>query len=83
MDSDEQPGSRLGDDLRRMFRERGLDFFNQDEEQRHANEPTDDTMAALQIKDTVTQSSDGQATESMSEASLNMRPEILSQLQYV
>jgi hypothetical protein len=42
MDSDEQPGTRLRENLRRMFKERGLDFFDQDDEQRQANKPIDD-----------------------------------------
>jgi len=66
-----------------MFLERGLDFFNQDEEQRRSNEPTDDEVAALETKDTANQLSDGQTTESMPEAPSNMRSEILPQLQYV
>lgn len=84
MDSDEQSGSRLGENLRRMFLERGLDFFNQDEEERRANKPTDDEGATAQSKDTVNQVSDGQTTETTSpEALSNMRLEILPQLQYV
>jgi mediator of RNA polymerase II transcription subunit 17 len=84
MDSDEQPGSRLGENLRRMFSERGYDFFNQDEEQRQANKPTDDEGVTAQSKDTVNQLSDGQTTETTSpEALSNMRLEILPQLQYV
>jgi mediator of RNA polymerase II transcription subunit 17 len=84
MDSDEQPGSRLGENLRRMFLERGYDFFNQDEEQRQANKPTEDEGATSQSKDTVNQLSDGQTTETTSpEALSNMRLEILPQLQYV
>jgi hypothetical protein len=70
-----------------MFEERGLDFFDQDEEQRQANKPaTDDyaQAAASQSKDNVSKLSDGQNTESMSpEALSNMRLEILPQLQYV
>lgn len=66
-----------------MFSERGLDFFSQDEEQRHANEPTDDKVAALETKATVNQLSDGQTMESTPEALSNMRLEILPQLQYV
>jgi len=84
--SDEQPGTRLGENLRRIFLERGLDFFDQDEEQRKANKPPDDQVAASQSqsKDAVNQSSDGQTTESVSpEALSNMRHEILPQLQYV
>ena len=84
MDSDEQPGSRLGEDLRRMFLERGYDFFDQDEEQRQAHKPTDDQEADAQSNDTVNQSADGQSTETTSpEALSNMRLEILPQLQYV
>jgi hypothetical protein len=84
MDSDEQPGSRLGEDLRRMFLERGFDFFNQDEEQRQAHKPADDEEAAPQSKDIVNQPSDSQTTETTSpEALSNMRLEILPQLQYV
>jgi len=84
MDSDEQPGSRLGEDLRRMFLERGYDFFNQDEEQRQAHKPADDQGGASQSKDTVKQPSDGQTAEATSpEALSNMRLEILPQLQYV
>ena len=66
-----------------MFLERGLDFFSQDEEQRHANELTDDKMAAPETRDTVNQLSDGQTMESTPEALSNMRLEILPQLQYV
>lgn len=66
-----------------MFLERGLDFFNQDEEQRHANERTDDKVAALETNDAVNQLSDGQTMESTPEALSNMRLEILPQLQYV
>jgi len=66
-----------------MFSERGRDFFNQDEEQRHANESTDDKAAALEAEDTVNQLSDGQTMESTPEALSNMRLEILPQLQYV
>lgn len=84
MDSDEQPGSRLGEDLRRMFLERGFDFFNQDEEQRQAHKPADDQEAASQSKDTVNEPLDDQTTETTSpEALSNMRLEILPQLQYV
>ena len=84
MDSDEQPGSRLGEDLRRMFLERGFDFFNQDEEQRQAHKPADDQEAVSQSKDAVNQPSDSQTTETTSpEALSNMRLEILPQLQYV
>jgi mediator of RNA polymerase II transcription subunit 17, fungi type len=83
MDSDEQPGSRLGENLRRMFLERGLDFFDQDEEKRHTNESTDDQVPALQSKDTANPLSDGRATESIPEAPSNMRLDILPQLQYV
>jgi mediator of RNA polymerase II transcription subunit 17, fungi type len=84
VDSDEQPGSRLGENLRRMFSERGYDFFNQDEEQRQANKPTDDEGATSQSKDTVNSLLDGQTTETTSpEALSNMRLEILPQLQYV
>jgi mediator of RNA polymerase II transcription subunit 17 len=83
MDSDEQPGSRLGEDLRRMFLERGFDFFDQGEEQRQAHKPADDQEAS-QSKDTVDEPSDGQTTETTSpEALSNMRLEILPQLQYV
>ena len=71
-------------DLRRMFLERGYDFFNQDEEQRQAHKPADDQEAASQSKDTVNQPSDGQTTETTSpEALSNMRLEIVPQLQYV
>ena len=68
-----------------MFEERGLDFFDQDEEQRQANKPaTDDYAAASQSRDNLSKLSDGQNTESMSpEALSNMRLEILPQLQYV
>jgi mediator of RNA polymerase II transcription subunit 17 len=66
-----------------MFLERGLDFFDQDEEKRHTNESTDDQVPALQSKDSVNQLSDGQTTESIPEAPSNMRLEILPQLQYV
>jgi mediator of RNA polymerase II transcription subunit 17 len=84
MDSDEQPGTRLRENLRRMFKERGLDFFDQDDEQRQANKPIDDPVVSLQSKDTMNPSSDGQNTESMSpEALSNMRSEIMPQLQYV
>jgi mediator of RNA polymerase II transcription subunit 17, fungi type len=84
MDSDEQPGSRLGEDLRRMFLERGYDFFNQDEEQRQAYKPVNDQEAASLSKDTMNQPSDDQTTETTSlEALSNMRLEILPQLQYV
>jgi mediator of RNA polymerase II transcription subunit 17 len=78
MDSDEQPGSRLGENLRRMFLERGLDFFDQEEEKRHTNERTDDQVPAVQSNDM-----DGQTTEPIPEAPSNMRLEILPQLQYV
>ncbi|KAF8505758.1 subunit 17 of mediator complex-domain-containing protein [Russula emetica] len=78
---DEQPGSRLGENLRRMFLERGYDFFNQDEDQRQAHKPVDDQEAASQSKDTVNQPSDDQTTETTSpEALSNMRLEILPQL---
>jgi mediator of RNA polymerase II transcription subunit 17, fungi type len=87
MDRDEQPGTRLGENLRRMFLERGLDFFNQDEEQRQANKPvTEDHAASSQSRenDNVNKLSDGQNTETMSpEALSNMRLEILPQLQCV
>src|SRR6266852_2663865 len=84
MDSDEQPGSRLGEDLRRMFLERGFDFFDQGEEQRQAHKPADDQGVVSQSKDTVNEPSDGQATETTSpEALSNMRLEILPQLQCV
>jgi mediator of RNA polymerase II transcription subunit 17 len=66
-----------------MFLERGLDFFSQDEEQRHANELTDDKVATLDTRDTVNQLSDGQTMESTPEALSNMRLEILPQLQCV
>ena len=66
-----------------MFSERGLDFFNQDEEQRRTNEPPDEHDAEPQSKDTVTESLDGQNAEAMSpEALSNMRLEILPQLRY-
>jgi hypothetical protein len=66
-----------------MFLERGYDFFNQDEEQRQANKPTNDEGATSQSNDTVNQLSD-QTTETTSpEALSNMRLEILPQLQYV
>jgi mediator of RNA polymerase II transcription subunit 17, fungi type len=84
MDSDEQPGSRLGEDLRRMFLERGFDFFDQGEEQRQAHKPADDQEAASHSKDTVKEPSDCQTTETTSpEALSDMRLEILPQLQYV
>ena len=84
MDSDEQPGSRLGEDLRRMFLERGYDFFNQDEEERRAHEPADNQEAADQSKDTANEPLDGQTVKATSpEALSNMRLEILPQLQYV
>jgi len=84
MDSDEQPGTRLRENLIRMFEERGSDFFDQDDEQRQANKPTGDPVVTLQSKDTTNQSSDGQNTESTSpEALSKMKPEILPQLQYV
>jgi mediator of RNA polymerase II transcription subunit 17 len=79
---DEPPGTQLGENLRRMFLERGLDFFNQDEEQRRTNEPPNEHDAG-QSKDTVTETLDGQNAEAMSpEALSNMRLEILPQLQY-
>ncbi|KAI0307178.1 subunit 17 of mediator complex-domain-containing protein [Multifurca ochricompacta] len=77
---DEHPGTRLGENLRRMFLERGLDFFDQDEEQRWANEPFDNHDVASQppIPETVP---GGQNTEPMSPETLsNMRLEILPQL---
>ncbi|KAI9508929.1 subunit 17 of mediator complex-domain-containing protein [Russula earlei] len=78
---DEHPGTKLGENLRRIFVERGLDFFDQDEEQRKASKPIDGQVAAPQSKDAVNQLSDGQTTESMSpEALSNMRLEILPQL---
>lgn len=84
MDSDEQPGTRLGENLRRMFLERGLDFFNQDEEQRQANKSIDVQVAATQPKDTMNPSLDAQTTESISpEALSNLKLEILPQLQCV
>jgi mediator of RNA polymerase II transcription subunit 17 len=78
---DEPPGTQLGENLRRMFFERGLDFFNQDEEQRRINEPPDEHTAESQSRDT--EPLDGQKAEAMSpEALSNMRLEILPQLQY-
>lgn len=78
---DEPPGTQLGENLRRMFLERGLDFFNQDEEQRRTNEHPDAHGAKPQSRDTVTESLDGQNAEAMSpEALSNMRLEILPQL---
>ena len=78
---DEPPGTQLGENLRRMFLERGLDFFNQDEEQRRVNEPPSEDGAEPQSRDT--ESPDGQNAEAMSpEALANMRLEILPQLQY-
>lgn|ERR1700744_4037890 len=78
---DEAPGTQLGENLRRMFSERGLDFFNQDEEQRRINEPPNEHGAESQSRDT--ESIEGQNTEAMSpEALSNMRLEILPQLQY-
>ncbi|KAH9062717.1 subunit 17 of mediator complex-domain-containing protein [Lactarius vividus] len=74
---DEPPGTQLGENLRRVFLERGLDFFNQDEEQRWTNEPPDEHSSEPQS----TESLDGQNTEAMSpEALSNMRLEILPQL---
>lgn len=62
-----------------MFFERGLDFFNQDEEQRRINEPPDEHTAESQSRDT--EPLDGQKAEAMSpEALSNMRLEILPQL---
>jgi hypothetical protein len=58
---DEPPGTQLGDNLRRMFLERGLDFFNQDEEQRRINEPPDEHAAEPQSGDN--ESLDGQNAE--------------------
>ncbi|KAF8261393.1 subunit 17 of mediator complex-domain-containing protein [Lactarius quietus] len=73
---DEPPGTQLGENLRRMFLERGLDFFNQDEEQRRINEPPNEPQSVD------TESLDGQNAEAMSpEALSNMRLEILAQLQ--
>ena len=36
VDRVESPGAKIGEDLRRIFQERGLDFFEQREEQRTA-----------------------------------------------
>jgi hypothetical protein len=84
-DRDEQPGTRLGENLRRMFSERGLDFFNQDPEQRQANKSaSEDHLPSSQSGNVVNKSSDSQNTESMSpEALSNMRLDILPKLQYV
>ena len=81
MSRNEPPGTQLGENLRRMFLERGLDFFNQDEEQRRVDEPLNEHGAGLQSRDT--ESLDDQRAEAMSpEALSNMRNEILPQLQY-
>jgi mediator of RNA polymerase II transcription subunit 17, fungi type len=84
-DRDEQPGTRLGENLRRMFSERGSDFFNQDPEQRQANKSaSEDHLSSSQSGDVMNNSSDSQNTESMSpEALSNMRLDILPKLQYV
>jgi mediator of RNA polymerase II transcription subunit 17, fungi type len=75
------PGTQLGENLRRMFLERGLDFFNQDEEQRRVDEPLNEQGAGLQSRDT--ESLDDQRAEAMSpEALSNIRLEILPQLPY-
>ncbi|SRR6266702_1752816 len=80
---DEPPGTQLGENLRRMFLERGLDFFNQDEEERRTNEPPNEHGAEPQSRDTVTETLDSQNADAMSpEALSNMRLEILPQLQY-
>ncbi|KAI0268274.1 subunit 17 of mediator complex-domain-containing protein [Gloeopeniophorella convolvens] len=79
---DEPPGAQLGENLRRMFLERGLDFFDQDAEQRRKNKQSDDDPdAEPQSTEAAPQSTDPLNVESVSpEDLLNMRLEIIPQL---
>lgn len=79
--SPESPGAKLGDNLRRIFVERGLDFFEQDAEERQANK---EVKKEKEEKDNVKpdEGADSSDVKPMSLEELdNMRMELLPQLQ--
>lgn len=81
--SQESPGAKLGDNLKRIFLERGYDFFEQDDEERMANK--DATKEKVkEVKDAMKSGEDTHASDikpmSLEELN-NMRMELLPQLQ--
>ncbi|TFY81867.1 hypothetical protein EWM64_g2141 [Hericium alpestre] len=74
----EGPGAKLGDHLRRLFQERGLDFFEQDAEQRRTSKALQDVREEVQDTevDEALESHENMTPEEL----LRMRMEILPQL---
>ncbi|TFY68621.1 hypothetical protein EVG20_g3489 [Dentipellis fragilis] len=74
-------GAKLGDNLRRLFLERGLDFFEQDADRRRNNALTSDTTDSTADTDGAHVKEDRDSKPMTFEELLKMRTELLPQLQ--